>query len=140
MKKITFLIISVLLCVNASATEKVSQNLAIEYLKIGKIEDVINASINQDEFQLLAKATAEEKAKFHNLMISAMGWEAIKDQLADLIMNLYTKEEIDASIAFMKTPEGASAATKQKEFSKQFAAIISKNMQQAIRHCCAQKN
>ena len=133
------MLVLVMCCINVYAAEKVDKNLAIEYMKISKYEDIINASIQQYETQLSSKAKPENKTKFHELMVSTMGWDATKDQLATIIINLYTKEEIDASIAFMKSPAGASATAKNEEFSKQFAGVVSTNLQKMMSNCCAQK-
>jgi len=131
---------SVLLCVNAWADEKVSNSLAIEYLEVSKIKDVIDASIIQYEAQLFVNSKPEEKALFHEIMVGTLGWDATKDQLVDIVTSLYTKEEIEASIAFMTSPVGASATAKSEEFSTQFANMVSENIQKVMAQCCTGKN
>lgn len=134
MYKLLFLLMSLLLSINAVADERVTTDLAIEYLELAKIEQVIDTTINQTETQLFP----DGDKGFNDMMVKAMGWDATKDQLVDLITNLYTKEEIEASISFMKSPIGASATAKSEEFSKQFAILISTNMQKIMEKCCAQ--
>lgn len=139
MKNTALMLIFALFSFNTYAAEKAGNNLAIEYLTISNIKDVINASIQQYETQMFSAAKPEDKAMIHKMMVEAMGWEATKDQLANIVMNLYTKEELEASIAFMKSPAGASATAKNEEFSKQFASVISINMQKVLAECCAPK-
>lgn len=67
-----------------------------------------------------------------------MGWDATKDQLAELVMKLYTREELEASIAFMKSPAGASYTAKNEEFSKQFTTLIANNMQSVVKQWASQ--
>lgn len=140
MKKIALIIFSIFLSCSIFAAEKVSKELAMEYLKTARIENVINTSRMQYEVQLFGKAKPEEKEIFHKIMVDVMGWEATKDQLAGLVMQVYTKEEIEASIAYMKSPLGASAIAKNEEFSKQFANILSENLKKVISQCCTEKN
>lgn len=139
MKKFTLTLALSLFCFNAYAAENIDKELALEYLKISRYEDVVNASIKQYETQILREATPEVKAEIHNVFVNTLGWDATKDQLATLVMNIYTKQEIQASIAFMKSPEGASATAKSEEFSKQFTALLAGNLQKVLATCCAQK-
>jgi len=133
MYKLSFLLISLFLSINAFADERVTKDLAIEYLELSKIEQVIDTTINQTETQMFP----DGDKGFNNMMVKAMGWDATKDQLVELIINIYTKEEIEASISFMKTPIGASATAKSEEFGKQFAILISTNMQKIMAKCCS---
>jgi len=132
MKKITLALIFSLLSLNAYAEDKVDKNMAVEFLKLSKYEEVINASISQYEKQLFAAAKPEEKARYHDMLVDSMGWDAVKGQLANIVMNLYTREEIEASITFMKSPVGASAAAKSEDFSRQFTNVIAANMQKVF--------
>lgn len=139
MQKITLMLLLTLFSFNIYAEEKVDKELALEYLKISKYEEVVNASIQQYEIQLFGKAKPEDKAMLHDMLVDSLGWNATKDQLANIVMNLYTKKEINASIAFMKSPAGASATAKSEEFSRQFTNAISENLQKVLAKCCAEK-
>mgnify|MGYP000264598543 CR=1 FL=1 len=132
MYKLSFLLISLFLSINAFADDRVTKDLAIEYLELSKIEQIIDTTINQTETQMFP----DGDKGFNDMMGKAMGWDATKDQLVELIINIYTKEEIEASISFMKSPIGASATAKSEEFSKQFAILISTNMQKIMEKCC----
>ena len=102
---------------------------AIEYLKLSRIDEAIAESINTYDAQLFANAPAAERAKLRALLETTMGWEAIRDRLAEIVTQVYTPQELDASIAFMKTPLGASATAKSGEFSRQFAGLLAANLQ-----------
>jgi hypothetical protein len=105
---------------------------AIEYLKLSRVDEAIAESLKTYEAQLLPNASAEDQANLRRLMEETIGWDAIKDRLADIVMNVYTPQEIDASIAFMKSPLGASATAKSGEFSRQFAGLLAANFQVAM--------
>ena len=137
MKKLSFLLFSLfslLLSAGVVADDKVSKDLALEYLELSKIEQVINTSISHMESRMFP----DGNKKFHAMMEQAIGWDATKDQLVNLVVSIYTKEEIESSIAYMKSPIGASATEKSEEFSQQFSLLISKNMQEFIKSCCDQ--
>ena len=105
---------------------------AIEYLKLSRVDEAVAESIKTYEAQLFSNASAEDQANLRRLMEETVGWDAIKDRLADIVMAVYTPEEIDASIAFMKSPLGASATAKSGEFSRQFSSLLATNLQGAI--------
>jgi hypothetical protein len=132
MKKMAIVVVIANLLSAHAWAGPVSESLAMEYLKISKVEDIINATITQYDSQLSAQITPGDKAKLHDLLVRVMGWEAIKDQLVAEVRNVFTQEEIDASIAFMKTPAGASATAKGAEFSKRMASIVSSNLQKSM--------
>jgi len=114
---------------NAIGQERTSRELALEYLKMSKFEQTVNASIDAYSLQLSEHLPEADKLQFKKSMQEVMGWDAIKDQLADLVVNLYTREELEAAIAFEKSRLGASINAKNGQFAKQFAALLSQNMQ-----------
>ena len=114
---------------NAIGQERTNRELALEYLKMSKFEQTVNASIDAYSLQLSEHLPEADKLQFKKSMQEVMGWDAIKDQLADLVVNLYTREELEAAIAFEKSRLGASINAKNGQFAKQFAALLSQNMQ-----------
>src|ERR1022692_3249397 len=128
MKKV-FLFTLIVICCNTYSEEKVSKSLAIEYLRLSQFEETINATIQQYESQLSATAKPEEKAEIHKMFVGSMGWEKTKDQLADVVISTYTKEEIDAAIAYMKSTYGASVQSKNGEFARKYTSLVSENLQ-----------
>ncbi|MBI4001059.1 MAG: DUF2059 domain-containing protein [Nitrospira defluvii] len=123
----------------ASAAENVSKETAIEFLQLSRMEQTIDASIKEYEAQLHQNAAPEIKKQIHQLMVGTMSWAATKDDLAAVVIRLYTKEEIEAAMAFMKTPLGASFTAKSEAFAREYAAIISARMNRVIEECCIQK-
>jgi len=106
--------------------------LAIEYLTLSHVEDALNESLRGYEEQLLPGLPAAEQAKLRNLLESTVSWQATKNELIDVVTGLYTVQELEASIAFMKTPLGASATSKSGEFSRRFSGIVVQKFQVAV--------
>jgi len=135
MRKISVMLVLFMLSQNGFCEEIPDKALAIEYLRVSRLEQALNISIDTYSLQLSKNMPDEEKPQIKKFMQEVMGWDAIKDQLADLVVNLYTKDELNASIEFEKSPLGKSISDKNEQFSKQFAELLSQNMRQF-----AQKN
>jgi hypothetical protein len=117
---------------NAFAAEKADKKLAIEYLKMARYEQMVTTTIDSYSQQLFKDMPSEDRAKFKKFLTDTMGWEATKDQLADLVVDLYTKQELNASMAFMKSKLGASMTAKNEKFSDMMAVQMSNNLQKFI--------
>lgn len=74
-----------------------------------------------------------DRVSLDKMMRDVIDWEATKDQLADIVANVFTKAELKASIAFMKTPLGASATTKSDALSTEFSTLVSQNLLKFMR-------
>jgi len=121
------------------AADNTEQQLALEYLTLTNMEGVLNASIKEYDEQLFKNAPQSEREKLHSMLENSIGWNATKDQLSELVANLYTKEELKAYISFVKTPAGKSFNDKNSEFSKRYTTFASENLQRALKECCSQK-
>jgi len=97
-------------------------------LKVSRIEQIINTSLDTYSQQIFENIPDAERAQLDKIMREAIGWDATKNQLADLVADVYTKAELKASIAFMKTPLGASATAKSDAFSTKFSTLLSQNI------------
>lgn len=130
-------VILMLLSVSQSSFgEQVSdKELAIEYLQVSRFEQAVDTAVDTYSLRLSGTMPEEERIKYKQFMQDVMGWNAIKERLADLVVRLYTREELHAAIAFHKSPVGISIASKNEQFSKQFAELLSYNM-----HHFARKN
>jgi hypothetical protein len=138
--KFIAILLSFLLTTTSVAADDSHRKLAIEYLTLTKMEDILNASIKEyDDDQLFKNAPQEERKEFQTMLENSLGWDATKSQLTDLVVNLYTKEELKAYIAFIKTPVGKSYNDKNPEFSKRYTTLVSANFQRALKECCSQK-
>ncbi len=104
--------------------------LALEYLHVSKFEQAVDTAIDTYSLRLSGNMPDEEKIKFKKFMQDVMGWNAVKDQVAELVVRLYTREELQAAITFDKSPLGASITSKNELFSKQYAELLSHNMHQ----------
>lgn len=107
--------------------------LALEYLQVARYQQILEASAVEYKKQLISPdAPAQAQAIFTKLMDAAMGWETLREPLIDLVIDTYTKEELVASIAFMKSPAGASATAKSGEFSTRFTTLAAERLKAAI--------
>ena len=138
MKKVAVILMSLVFslhCIgNATAEVLPDKALAIEYLQVSKFEQAVDTAIHTYSLRLSGNMPEEERAQFKKFMQDVMGWNAIKDRLAELVVRLYTREELEAAIAFDKSPLGASITAKNELFSRQFAELLSQNMQHFARH------
>ena len=83
--------------------------------------------------------TPEQKAKIGDFkkqvaqMIDAkLGWPAMKPELTDVYMKAFTDEQLDAIIAFYKTPAGAALLDKMPAVNAQFDQIGAFDGQQGL--------
>ena len=123
MKSVTALFFLITVSFAAQAADRPDRKLAIEYLKVSRVEQVINSSLDAYSQYLFKNVPDTDRVKLDKMLREVMGWDATKDQLADLVADVYTKAELKASIAFMKTPLGASATAKTDMFSTRFAGL-----------------
>ena len=133
MIKATLVALALLYSANSFAQTTASRDLAVEYLKLSRYEEVINASIEEYKQQLVdPKASPEAKEKFAAFLESSMGWAAVREPLTDIVLKTYTRDELKASIAFMKSPAGASATAKSGAFATSFSALLSDKLKATI--------
>jgi len=138
MRILGFALAAFLICPALAFAEPADRALAIEYLKIAKFEEVLSSTIKQYDSQLFKDAKPEDRAKFREILESTMSWDATKDQLADLVLGLYTKEELEAYIKFSKSPIGSSFNNKSSEFATRYASLAGANLQSALQKCVKQ--
>jgi hypothetical protein len=116
--------------IGGAAGEVISDKaLAIQYLQISKFEQAINTAIDTYSLQLSGHLSGTERPQLKQYMQAVFGWDAIKDQLADIVVKLYTREELQAAITFEQSRLGSSITAKNEQFAKQFAALLSQSMQ-----------
>jgi hypothetical protein len=124
----------------AKAADKPDRELAIQYLEASRFEEIINTSLDSYGQQLFKNLPNADRMQIDKMLKETMGWDATKNQLADLVAKIYTADELKAYIAFVKTPLGASGAAKSNEFSAQFATMLSQNFLKFIREHPIQEN
>lgn len=140
MKIVTTFLLLIMVSFGAHASDRPDRKLAIEYLKVSRFEQMINTSLDTYSQQMFKNLPDADRVKLDKMMRDVMGWEATKNQLADLVSDVYTKAELKASIAFMKTPLGASATAKSDTFSTKFSTLLSQNLLKFIREHPVQPN
>lgn len=140
MKTVASFLILLTISFSALGKEQADKQLAIQYLKLARVEQIINTSLDTYKQQLSKEFPPEDRTKVDEMMRQAMGWDVVKDQLADLVVKVYTKAELKAAIAFMRTPLGASLTAKSDQFSAQFASLLSHNLQKFMREHPVQPN
>ena len=132
------ILLSFLIASPLMAADNTERQLALQYLTLTNMEGIINASLNEYDEQLFKNAPPSERTELRTMLENSIGWTATKNQLADLVTNLYTKEELKAYISFIKTPTGKSYNDKNSEFSKRYATFASENLQRLLKECCSQ--
>lgn len=133
MKTVVTFLISIAFAVNAYAAESADKKLAIEYLKVSQFEQIIDASIEAYSRQLLGNVPKDNRVFFEKMMRDTMGWEAIKDDLANLVIGTYSKGELKAYLGFAKTPLGATFNAKTVRFTDEFSVLLANNLQKFIK-------
>ncbi len=133
MKIVVVFLISIAFVVNAYAAEPADKKLAIEYLQVSQFEQIIDASIEAYSRQLFGNVPKEDRVFFGKMMRDTMGWEAIKDDLANLVIATYSKGELKAYLAFVKTPLGATFNAKSVRFSDEMTLLVANNLQKFIK-------
>lgn len=133
MKTVVAFLISIAFAVNAYAAEPADKKLAIEYLKVSQFEQIIDASIEVYSRQLLGNVSKENRVFFEKMMRDTMGWEAIKDDLANLVIGTYSKSELKAYLAFARTPLGRTFNAKSVRFSDELTLLVANNLQKFIK-------
>lgn len=109
------------------------QALALRYLEASKFEEILNTSIAEQQTGWIADAvSAKEREQLGRLFESVMGWNANKDRLAALVIQMYTREEIEAYLAYLGTPAGASMAAKSAEFTRLWTSVVNENFKKVL--------
>ena len=142
-KLLTFILAAVISFSTFAADEKVDTKLAIDYLVASKTDRVVNTAIDSYAQQFakmegFKDMSAADHANLKKILYETMGWEATKNQMAEIVVAMFTRDEIKAAMAFMRTKHGASLTAKQEEFSRQMAVVISKNLEAAFAKCMDQ--
>ncbi|HEY5057285.1 MAG TPA: DUF2059 domain-containing protein [Acidobacteriaceae bacterium] len=112
-----------------------------------KAEELANLNNTQKTVQLIAAnittqidtvadraagpdATADQKAKIEDfkkqaaqLIDANLGWDAMKPGVVDLYVKTFTEEQLDAILAFYKTPAGTALLEKMPQINTQFGEL-----------------
>lgn len=113
--------------------EDTKRELAIEHLKVSNTKEILNQTIEAQAQQLSAQKTGMNANELREVLHEAMGWEALKDSMTRIVMEIFTKKELEDINAFYKTESGRALARKSPEFSSKFSTLISRNIREVLR-------
>jgi hypothetical protein len=131
MKRLAIVLSLLAFSVASHAAAPDMRALAIQYLQVSRVDEILAETIRAQEAAFMPNVPDDARLKFHQILVDAVGWDATKDQLAEIVIDTYTADELQAYIAFMKTPAGASATAKSGAFSAKFSAVVAANFQTA---------
>ncbi len=75
-----------------------------------------------------AEKIASMQEKIIDIISEEMGWDKIKENIIDIYVDVFTKEELEGIIAFYKTPVGQKLIKKQPELMQKSMQIAQKQL------------
>ena len=139
MKKIVMLSM-LLLSINTYAfeTNKPSKQLVMEYLTVSEFQKVADSVAANSIAQIPNDTRPEQRALTIKMIKRTLSWDATKDQVAELVANTYTKQELEAYISFAKSPAGVTFSGKTVGFTNGLSSIFRNNNIQLMKELSAQ--
>jgi len=105
-------------------TMKRSMDLVMNQMKSGMMQQITGQKLTEDQ----AKMTGEFGDKVFKLVSDALSWEKIKPDVVKLYADAYTEQELDAIIAFYRSPVGQSVVAKQAELQTKSGTMVQQRM------------
>lgn len=112
-------------CAFAEPSEKLVEN----YLHATMAKESVDAQVSGFAKQYATAATPEQMVEINRYLSSVMGWDVLRPQYIKIIQEIYTTEEINASLAFTGSKLGRSISKKNILFSEKVSALMAKNAQ-----------
>ncbi len=110
MRALSALLLSFVLCVNfASADPLASRDSARRYAKVIPIQEVIDEMLGY----YLRNVSLKGKTNVVNEVRSRLNNDKLLETYIDILVSIYTTEELDALADFYSSPIGASANSKR---------------------------
>ena len=140
MKPIGFLSTVILLILTLATTtlraaDDASHRKQVETLfRLTQMEKKIQESVDsvvQLQLRQNPQLMLHEK-KVHDFFIKYMGWNALKDELADMYMRKFTEKELEQINAFYITPAGQKVITVLPELVQERNQLAMMRLQQNI--------
>ena len=131
MKSAVALLAAAFVVVGAQAAEPADKSLAREFLEVRGFERSYGQYL--EKFSMLC-SDAPESAQSDCLRVlrEKIGWDAIKGEVLDLVSTTYTKDELQAAIAFLKSPAGNSYNSKNEKFASKLQALSTGKLQDVL--------
>lgn len=117
---------------NALAEDKADRQLVLDYFKVARMEQTMNTSVDAMVASMLPNAGEQDKRALKDMVNATVGWEAAREQLIAIASEIYTRQELKAAIAYMKTKPGASMIAKNETFAKLYAEQMAANLQKLL--------
>lgn len=131
MKSALALLFLSVLALDAYAAEAADQALAREYLELRGFEKSYQAYLAR--FSLYcADAPEAAQSECYKAIQTRIGWDAIKGEVLDLVTTTYTRDELQAAIAFLKSPAGGSYSAKNEKFATKLQQLSMTKLQGAM--------
>lgn len=118
---------------DASQRAKAEQLVSIQHTQktVEQIAENITTQIDQVADRAAGPdATPDQKAKIDSfkkqvsqVVDASLGWDAMKLAVVDLYVKNFTEDQLDAILAFYKTPAGAALLEKMPEINAQFGQV-----------------
>lgn len=112
MKRTLATLILLLAASGALASDPAQDKLVAEYIEATRAKQVIGAEIAGSIQQYTTNVSPEQKSEMERYFHNAIGWNVIRNDYTALVQRTYSKQELKASLAFMKTPIGTSIGQK----------------------------
>lgn len=128
-------------CLASVESHRAAVEAMLHLTEIDKLIDPmmnqVQAMIQQQVDQMNLADDAKPVVKKYNdkiiaLMKKELAWDKMKTDLIDIYINVYTEEEINAIVAFYKTPVGRKMLEKMPELLQQTMAVTQSQVQRII--------
>jgi hypothetical protein len=108
----------------AVADEASKRKLVDQLMASSGFQEGIEGQIDAYMEMIPSGSSESAKKRWRDLANKTMGWDAIKDGLADLISKTYTEAELSAELHYLESPEGKSAKSKVRQFEHDYALLL----------------
>ena len=101
--------------------------LAKEYSKLVPVDQDVDKTIEQ----LALQVPVAQRVQFKSILKQTIKPEKLQTVSELALVDLFTKDELEAMIAFYKTPEGQSIKDKMPEYQNRLQPVLSAMIQEA---------
>lgn len=135
--KITSPIIALLLCLNAAtlvAAENSQRDQVETLFRLTNMEKKIQESVDSIvQLQIRQNPQlAQHETTMHDFFTKHIGWQALKDDIADMYMKTFSEKELEEINAFYITPAGQKVITQLPLLVQQRNELAMMRLQQNI--------
>jgi hypothetical protein len=99
-----------------------------EMVKQMQMDQLKNIPLPKELSEEDSQKIASMQEKIVDILVEEMGWDKIKEDIIDIYVDVFTKEELEGIIAFYKTPFGQKLIKKQPELLQKSMEIAQKQL------------